>query len=100
MTIAGAVPTVAGDFVGFANPARREHDGFGAENPEASAFPIVTKRADHTLAVLQQRQDANLHVDLYALMHAMILERPNHLQAGAIAHMRESWIFVAAKVSL
>ena len=33
-------------------------------------------------------------------MNPVILERPNHFQAGAIADMRESRIFVAAKISL
>ena len=39
-----------------------------------------------------------MHVD--ALMHAVILQRANHFQPGAIADVRQPRIFVAAEISL
>ena len=41
-----------------------------------------------------------LHVDVDALVHAVILQRADHLQPGAIADVREARIFVAAEISL
>ena len=56
MAVAGAIPTVARDLVGLANSAGREDDRFGAKNLESPAFAIVTKRADHAIAVFQKRR--------------------------------------------
>jgi hypothetical protein len=39
-----------------------------------------------------------MHSD--ALMNTVILKRPDHLQARAIADVSQSWIFVSAEVSL
>ena len=100
MTVAGAIPTVARDLVRFADAAGGEDDRFRAKNFEPAAFAIVTKRADDSFAILQQREDANLHVHIDPLMNAVILQRANHFQAGAIAHVRQPRIFVAAEISL
>ena len=100
MAIAGAIPAVARDLVGFADSAGRENDCLGAKNFEPAALAIVGEGADDALAILEQRHNANLHVNLDALMDAVILQRANHFQAGAIADMRESRIFVAAEISL
>ena len=50
--VAGAIPTVACDLVGFPDSASREHDSFRAENFEAASLTIVAERADNTLAIL------------------------------------------------
>ena len=41
-----------------------------------------------------------LHVNLNALMNAVILQRANHLKTGAIPHVCEARVSVAAKISL
>ena len=41
-----------------------------------------------------------LHVDLDALVDAVILQRADHLEAGAIADVREARVAVAAEVAL
>ena len=41
-----------------------------------------------------------LHVDVDALVHAVVLQGADHFQAGAIAHVREARIFMAAEISL
>ena len=49
---------------------------------------------------MQQRDDGELHVDVEAAMDAVILQRADHLEAGAIADVREARILVAAEVAL
>ena len=100
MAVAGAIPTVARDFVSFANSAGGEDDRFRAENPEPAALAIVAKRSAHPPAVLQQREDTNLHVHIDPLMNPVVLQSANHLQPGAIADMRQARIFMAAKIPL
>src|SRR5580704_19411657 len=100
MSVAGVLPTVAGDFVRAANPAGREHDRFRAENFESTALPFVTKCADGAIAVFQDRQDGVLHVDLDAAVHAVVLQRANHFQTGAIPDMCESRVSMAAEIAL
>src|SRR5207247_9583780 len=100
MPVAGAIPTVARNLIGFANSAGGENNCFGAKNFEPTAFAIVSEGADDAVAIFQQRYDANLHVNLDALMHAMILQRANHFQTGAIPNVRQPRIFVAAEVPL
>ena len=41
-----------------------------------------------------------LHMDVDALVHAVVLQGADHLQSGAIADVREARIFVTAKISL
>ena len=67
---------------------------------ELPALAVVAERADDALAVLEQREDRVLHVDVDALMDAVVLQRADHLQPGAVADMREARIFVAAEIAL
>ena len=46
MAVAGAIPTVARDLVGLANPAGREDDRFRAKNFESAALTIVSEGAN------------------------------------------------------
>src|SRR4051794_10589970 len=100
MAIAGVFPAVARDFVSAPDAAGGEYDGFGAKNFEAAALAFVTEGADGTIALFQDREDGVLHVDLDALMNAVILQSADHLETGAISHVGESRIFVTAEVSL
>ena len=59
MTVAGALPAVARDLVGPAQPAGSEHHRLRSKNPKPPALAIVAKRADHTRSVLQQRDDGD-----------------------------------------
>ena len=67
---------------------------------EPAALAIVAERAGDAVAVLEQRDDRALHVDVDAAMDAVILERADHLEAGAVADVREPRIAVAAEVAL
>src|SRR5437016_13299922 len=100
MSVAGVLPTIACDFIGAANAAGGEHDCFGAKNLESPALALVTKRAHDAIAIFQQRKNRVFHVNLDALMHAVILQGANHFQPGAIAHVRETWILMPAKIPL
>ena len=51
-------------------------------------------------AVAQERDDRELHVDVEAAVDAVVLQRPDHLEARAIADVREARILVAAEVAL
>ena len=51
-------------------------------------------------AVGEQRDDGELHVDVEAAVDAVVLQRADHLQAGAIADVREARIPVAAEIAL
>ncbi len=100
MSVAGAIPAVARDLVRLADSAGGKHNRFGLENFEPAALAIVAKCANNAVAVFQQRDDANLHVHIDPAMNAVILQRADHFQTGAVAHMREPRIFVTAEISL
>src|ERR1700686_899190 len=99
-TVAGRFPTVARDLVGAAQPAGRKHDRFGPKDFETAALTLVAKRADDAPALFQQGEDCVLHINLDALMNAVILQRANHFQTRAIANMRETRVSVAAEIPL
>ena len=54
VSVTGVLPAVARDFVSAPNSASGKNDGFSAEDFEAAAFTLVTKRSDHAFAFLQQ----------------------------------------------
>ena len=100
VTVAGAFPAVARDLVGPSDTAGRQHDGLRLEDAETTALAVVAKRPDHAVAVLQQRNDGEFHVDVDAAVDAVVLERADHLEAGAIADVCQARIAVAAEVAL
>src|SRR5436190_13599225 len=100
MSVTGAIPAVTRDLVRFANASRGEDDRFRVKNLEMAALTLVPERSDHSTAILQQRDDANLHMYIDSAMYPVVLQRPDHFEPGTVAHMREPWIFVAAEVSL
>ena len=83
-----------------AQTAGGKHDRLGLENLEASALAVVGKRADDALAILEQRDDGPFHVNGDALVDAVVLQRANHLQAGAVADVRQARIAMAAEIAL
>ena len=83
-----------------ADSAGGKHDGSRFERAKAAAFAIVGKRADDPVAVFEQSHDRALHVHVDALMDAVILQRSNHLQAGAVADVGQPRILVPAEVAL
>ena len=98
--VAGVLPAVAGDAVRPADAPRGEDHGARPEQPEPPPLPLVRQRAGDALAVFQQADDRALHVDVDPLVHAVILERADHLQAGAVADVHEPRVRVPAEVAL
>src|ERR1019366_10364864 len=95
-----AIPTVARDLVSLADSTGGQNDGLRAENLEAPAFTIVTECSGNPPAIGDKRKDANLHVHVDALMHAVVLQRANHFETSAVADMGEARILMPPKVSL
>ena len=61
--------------------------------------PVAEGAAD-PVAVLEQALDVALHVHVDALVHRVLLERADHLEAGAVADVGEARVAVAAEVAL
>src|ERR1043165_4616383 len=87
VAIAGVFPAVASNLVGASDSTGCEDDRFGSKNQEAAALTIVTERTDDSSVLFQQSENGPLHVDIDPSMHTVILQRPNHFQARAIAHV-------------
>ncbi len=98
--VAGAFPGIGRDFIRAAQTAGGKHHGLCLENPETAALAVVTERADDAVAVLEQRHDGVFHVDRDALMNAVVLQRANQFQPGAVADVRQPRILVAAEIAL
>ena len=67
---------------------------------EAALLTPVAECARHAVAILQQPGDGALHVDVDAQLHAAVLQRANHFQAGAVADVAEPFVGVAAESAL
>ena len=100
LAVAGVLPAVAGDRVRPADPAGREDDGLAAVQPEPPALAVVAQRARDAPAAGEQAEHGALHVHVHALVDAVVLQRPDHLQAGAVAHVGQPGILVPAEVAL
>ena len=98
--VAGVLPAVAGDRVGPADSPGRQHDRLAAVQPEPPALAVVPQRAGHPAAVGEDPEHRALHVHVDALVDAVVLQRADHLQPGAVAHVRQAGILVPAEVAL
>src|SRR5436305_6195374 len=98
--VARVLPAVRRDLVRAADAARRQDDGFRPEQTKTAAFAVVGERAGDSIAILEQGDDGDFHVHVDALMNAVVLERANQFEAGAITDVREAWVAMAAEVSL
>jgi hypothetical protein len=100
VAVTGVLPRIAGDLESPADAASGQHYGFGVEQLEPAAFAIVGQRADAPVAILQQGEDGGFHMEIDALMNAVILEGADHFKTRAIAYMGEPRIAMAAEVAL
>ena len=98
--VAGVLPRVRRDLVRLADAAGRENDRLRAEHGPPAALAVVGERARDPVAVLQQPDDGALHVHRDALVDAVILERADEFEAGAVADVREPRVLVPAEVPL
>src|ERR1700720_1945092 len=100
VTVAGVFPTIARDPEGAPDSAGGQHDRFCFEESKAAALAIVCERAGNSITILEQSKDCAFHVNVYALMDAVILERANHLETRAVAHVSKPRVSMTAKVAL
>ena len=63
-------------------------------------FTLVSKTADDAVAVFQQRNDGDLHVNFNSLMDAVVLQCSDEFEPSAVPDVCKTRIAVAAKVSL
>src|SRR5262249_2399436 len=70
------------------------------EDDELPALAPVGDGARDAPAVLEQPVDGALHEDVDAEVHRLLLERPDHLEAGPVADVGESRVAMAPEVAL
>ena len=100
MAIAGAFPAIARDLVRLADATRRQDHGLRLEDEETAQLPRVSKGSRNPIAILEQADNGVFHEHIDALMDAMILQRADHLEAGAVADVGQAGIAMAAEVAL
>src|SRR6185503_19109782 len=93
-------PGVRGDAPRLAGAARGEHDRTAAQNHETPRFAEVGEHSGDALPVFQEPNRRALHVKIDALVHTVILERANELEARAVADVREARVAMTAEVAL
>ena len=98
--VAAVLPGIGSDRPRFSDAAGSDHDGLGFENDEAAIFAPVAESSCDATAVREQTRDGALHVNVKAQLHAAILQRSNHFQAGAVADVAETLVRVAAESAL
>ncbi len=100
VAVAGVFPRIARDLVRLADAAGRQDDRLRPEDGPAAAFAIVGQRSGNAAAVEQELDDRPLHVHADALVNAVILQRADQFEAGAVADVGQPRILVAAEVAL
>ena len=100
VAVAGVLPRVRRDLVRLADAAGREDDRLRLEDGEPAALAVVGERPGDAVAVLEQPDDRALHVDGDALVDAVVLQRADQFEAGAVADVGEPRVLVAAEVPL
>jgi hypothetical protein len=100
VAVARTFPTVAGNPVRTTDPTRRENDRFRSEDVEPPVRAIVGKNSGGTTILEDHIDDRVLHVHCHAQIDRVVLQRANQLQARAIADVRQTWIPMAAEVTL
>src|SRR5882757_10266992 len=98
--IAGVLPAIAGDLEGAPDAASGHHHGVCLPHTEVALFAIISAGSYNAARVQQEAEHGALHLDIHAAVDAVVLQGANHLQAGAIADVRQPGIFLTAKVSL
>jgi len=100
VSVAGVFPAIARHAVRSADAAGCENHGLRREDLEASALAVVTQRAGNPIPILEQRDDRAFHVHVYRLIDRVVLQCADHLETGAVSHVRQSRVFVSAEIAL
>src|SRR5213594_3518471 len=98
--VAGVFPRIGSDAPRLPNSAGGDNNRLRFENDEAAVLAPIRKSAGDTAVIRQEPGARAFHVNVDALLDAAILQRANHFEAGAVAHMAEALEGVPAKSSL
>ena len=98
--VAGILPAIAGHPEGLADASGGQHDGLGAEHLKLALLTVIGDGARDAVSILEQINDGGFHMDVDTHMDAVVLEGADHLQAGAVADVRQAGILVTAEVAL
>ena len=98
--VAGVLPRVRRDLPALPHASGREDDRPRAEEHELPGLAPVAERARDLAAVGQQPLERALHVHVDPLVDGVLLQRADHLEAGAVTHVREPRVAVTAEVAL
>src|SRR5438445_12321684 len=77
-----------------------EYERLGAKADRASCLTPIRDCACDAIAISEQTDDGAPHEDVDALMDAALLQRANHLEAGAIADVRQPLPRMATECAL
>jgi hypothetical protein len=100
VAVTRVLPRVRCHLVGLADPARGQDDRWGTEHHEAARLPPVGEGARDATPIREEPRDRALHEHLDPRLDGPVLERADHLEPGAIAHMGQPGIPVTAEVAL
>ncbi len=100
VAVSGALPRIAGDLERPADSAGSQDHGTGREDPERPLVPVVAKAAGAPGAVQEEARHRALAEDFDALVDAVVLEGAQHLETGAVAHVGQAGVGVAAEIAL
>ena len=97
LTVAAVLPRVRGHLERLADAAGRKHDRLGREDDRVPCGSPVPERAARSVRAHHQPVDGALHVDLDTERDSVVLERPDHLEAGPVADMGEAGVRVTTE---
>ena len=100
VSVAGVLPRIRGDLPRLPDATRGEDDRLRAEEDELAALPPVAERAGDPAVIGEKPIERALHEHIDASVHGVVLERTDHLEAGAVSDMREPRVPVTAEVAL
>ena len=99
--VTGALPRVGREPPRLAEPAGGDDDRLGAEGHETPGLaPEADGPVHGACVVLQEPYDLALHEDVDPDRHGAVLQGPDHLETGPVAHMGEAGVAMAAEVPL
>src|SRR5688572_31039749 len=96
VSVAGALPAVAGDLVGTADAAGRQDHRLRREYMKAPTLAVVSQHAGGAAAVQDQLDDRVLHVHRHPEVDRVILQGADQLEPRAIADVRQPRITVTS----
>ena len=100
VSVARVFPAVARDLECLPDAARGQHDRLGVKHLEVPLLAVVCQRTHHAFPVLEECDHGTLHVDVHSLVDTVVLQGPDHLQSGAVSHVRKPRVCVPAEIAL